>query len=337
MARRAHNPPDDFAGLVQRFFAEYLAAQRNLSPHTRLSYRNTFRLLLHFLAEQHRRSVDQLTLGALTPESILAFLDHLERTRRNSPRTRNVRLAAIRTFVRYVLGTAALEFLGPGQRILAIPLKKSSRAALGFMTREEIDAVLAATDQNTWSGRRDLLLFTLLYNTGARISEALQLRAHDVHNDIVLLHGKGRKAREVPLWPQTARRLRRWCISNKIAPDHLVFTNRWGGPLSHDGVSCRLDLAVKQAAAQCPSLKGRRITSHRFRNSCAMALLQAGVPLEVIALYLGHSRPITTHAYVEADLKMKADCLRRLTAPKMPKDSQRDEQSRLLAFLEAVR
>ncbi|MEO6245513.1 MAG: tyrosine-type recombinase/integrase, partial [Opitutaceae bacterium] len=266
MARRAHNPTDDFAGLVQRFFAEYLATQRNLSPHTRLSYRNTFRLLLHFLAEQNRRSIDQLTLAALTPESILAFLDHLERTRRNSPRTRNVRLAAIRTFVRYVLGTAALEFLGPGQRILAIPLKKSSRAALGFMTREEINAVLAATDQNTWSGRRDLILFTLLYNTGARISEALQLRARDMHDDIVLLHGKGRKEREVPLWPQTARRLRRWCTANRIAPDQFVFTNRWAGPLSHDGVSCRLDLAVKQATLQCPSLKGRRITSHRFRN-----------------------------------------------------------------------
>jgi len=219
-----------------------------------------------------------------------------------------------------------LEFLGPGQRILAIPLKKSSRAALGFMTREEIDAVLAATDQNTWSGRRDLILFTLLYNTGARISEALQLRARDIHDGIVLLHGKGRKEREVPLWPQTARQLRRWCTSNKITPDQLVFTNRLGGPLSHDGVSCRLDLAVKQASSQCPSLKGRRITSHRFRNSCAMALLQAGVPLEVIAL-----------AYVEADLKMKADCLRRLTAPKTPKDVRRDEQSRLLAFLEAVR
>ena len=337
MNRRAHSHTDDFAGLVQRFFAEYLAAQRNLSPHTRLSYRNTFRLLLHFLAEQQRRSVDQLTLGALTPESILAFLDHLERTRRNSPRTRNVRLAAIRTFVRYVLGTAALEFLGPGQRILAIPFKKSSRAALGFMTRDEINAVLAATDQTTWSGRRDLILFTLLYNTGARISEALQLRARDIHDDIVLLHGKGRKEREVPLWPQTARRLRRWCTANHLAPEQLVFTNRWGGPLSHDGVSCRLDLAVKQASPQCPSLKGRRITSHRFRNSCAMALLQAGVPLEVIALYLGHSRPITTHAYVEADLKMKADCLRRLTAPKMPKEARRDEQSRLLAFLEAVR
>ena len=224
MSRRAHNPTDDFAGLVQRFFAEYLAAQRNLSPHTRLSYRNTFRLLLRFLAASDRRSIDQLTLGALTPESILAFLDHLERTRRNSPRTRNVRLAAIRTFVRYVLGTAALEFLGPGQRILAIPLKKSSRAALGFMTREEINAVLAATEQNTWSGRRDLILFTLLYNTGARISEALQLRARDIHDDIVLLHGKGRKEREVPLWPQTARRLRRWCTVNHIAPDRFVFT-----------------------------------------------------------------------------------------------------------------
>lgn len=291
MSRRAHNPTDDFAGLVQRFFAEYRAAQRNLSPRTRLSFRNTFCLLIHFLAEQQRRFVDQLTLVALTPESILAFLNHLVRTRRNSPRTRNVRLAAIRTFVHYVLGTAAREFIGPGQRILAIAFKKSSRAALAFMTREEINAVLAATDQTIWSGRRDLILFTLLYNTGARISEALQLRARDIHDDIVLLHGKGRKEREVPLWPQTTRRLRPWRTSNKIAPDHLVFTNRRGGPLSHDGVSCRLDLAVKQAAPQCPSRKGRRITSHRFRNSCAMALLQAGVPLEVIALYLEHSRP----------------------------------------------
>ena len=254
----------------------------------------------------------------------------------NTTKTRNNRLAAIRSFFRHVAMNEPAHALRC-QRILAIPPKKSSRAALGFMTREEIDAVLAATDQNTWSGRRDLILFTLLYNTGARISEALQIRARDVHDDIVLLHGKGRKEREVPLWPQTARRLRRWCISNKIAPDHLVFANRWGGPLRHDGVSCRLDLAVKQAVTQCPSLKGRRITSHRFRNSCAMALLQAGVPLEVIALYLGHSRPITTHAYVEADLKMKADCLRRLTAPTMPKAVRRDEQSRLLAFLEAVR
>jgi integrase len=205
------------------------------------------------------------------------------------------------------------------------------------MTREEIDAVLAATDQRTWSGRRDLILFTLLYNTGARISEALQLRARDIHGDIVLLHDKGRKEREVPLWPQAGRGLRRWCIANRIAPDQFVFTNRCGAPLSHDGVSCRLDLAVKQATLQFPSLAGRRITSHRFRNSCAMALLQAGVPLEVITLYLGHSRPVTTHAYVEADLKMKADCLRRLTAAKMPKEVRHDEQSRLLAFLEAVR
>lgn len=327
---------DDFPGLVQRFFAEYLAAQRNLSPHTRLSYRNTFRLLLRFLAEHHRRAIDQLTLGALTPETILAFLDHLERARGNSPRTRNVRLAAIRTFVRFVLGSAALDFLGPGQRILAIPLKKSARSALGFMTCEEITAVLTAADQSRWSGRRDLLLFTLLYNTGARISEALKLRARDIHDRVVHLHGKGRKDREVPLWPQTARRLCRWCITNKIGPDQLVFTNRLGGPLSHDGVSCRLDLAVKKAALSCPTLKGRRITSHRFRNSCAMALLQAGVPLEVIALYLGHAKPITTHGYVEADLKMKADCLRRLTEPRLPDHKRRDEHSRLLAFLEAV-
>lgn len=329
--------PADFPELLQKFFADYLAAQRNLSAHTRIGYRNTFRLLLRFLAQHHRRSVDQLTLGAFTPEAMLAFLEHLECSRHNCARTRNVRLAAIRTFVRFVLGqSAGVDFLRAGQRILAIPQKKSATPMLGFMTREEVAAVLAATDQATRSGRRDLLLFMVLYNTGARISEALQLHPRDVRDRVVHLLGKGRKNREVPLWAQTARRLRQWCTSNRIGPDQLIFTNRLGAPLSHDGVAFRLAAAVRKAAVQCPSLAGRRITSHTWRHSCAMALLQAGVPLEVIALYLGHAKPSTTHGYIEADLKMKAECMRRLTEPPTPKHSKREEPSRLLAFLEAV-
>jgi site-specific recombinase XerD len=328
--------PDEFPALVQRFFAEYLAAQRNLSPDTRNGYRTTFRLLLRFLSRHHRRPIDQLTLGAFTPEAILAFLDYLERSRGNCPRSRNVRLAAIRTFVRFVLGqSAVLDFLSAGQRILAIPQKKSTKRLLGFLTREEIDAIFAAIDQNSWSGQRDLLLFTLLYNTGARISEALQLRSTDLRDCSVQLHGKGRKEREIPIWSRTARLLRQWCKTNRITPEGRIFTNHRGGPLSHDGVTFRLNVAVCKAAVQCPSLNGRRITSHRFRNSCAMALLQSGVALEVISLYLGHSSPNTTHDYIEADLKMKADCLRRLTEPKTSKP-KRDEPSRLLAFLEAI-
>jgi site-specific recombinase XerD len=329
--------PDDFPGLVQRFFADYLAAQRNLTVETRTSYRTAFRLLLRFLSQYHGYPIDRLTLAAFTPEAILAFLAHLESSRGNLARTRNLRLAAIRAFVRFVLGqSTVLDFLASGQRILAIPQKKFAKRLPGFMSRDEIEAIFAATTQSTWSGRRDLLLFLLLYNTGARISEALKLCPKDLQDRSVQLHGKGRKNRVVPVWARTARLLRGWCKTNRIAPEGRIFLNHRGGPLSSDGVTFRLRLAVRKAAAQCPSLNGRRITSHRFRNSCAMALLQSGVALEVISLYLGHASPRTTHDYVEADLKMKAACMRRLTEPKTPKHSKRNEPSRLLAFLEGV-
>jgi site-specific recombinase XerD len=328
---------DDLPDLVQRFFTDYLVAQRNLSPHTRNGYRDTFRLLLAFLARHHRRPIDQLTLETVCPAAVLAFLDYLEATRGNTPRTRNLRLAAIRTFVRFVLGQpAGVEFISIGHRILAIPQKKSTKPMLGFMTGDEIDAVLAATDPATRSGQRDRLLFTFLYNTGARVSEALQLRPKDLIDRAVHLHGKGRKDRTVPIWPQTDRMLRRWCKTHHVGHEQRIFTNRDGEPLSRDGVAFRLALAVRKAATQCPSLAGRRITCHTFRHSCAMSLLQAGVALEVIALWLGHAKPLTTHGYIEADLKMKADCLRRLTEPTHPPRRAPHESSRLLAFLEAV-
>lgn len=329
--------PEELPCLVQRFFTDYLTVQRNLSAHTRSGYRDTFRLLLPFLSRHHRKPIDQLTLGAMSPETILAFLTHLESVRGNTARTRNLRLAAIRTFVRFVLGQpAALDFIDVGHRLLAIPQKKSVKPVLGFMTRAEIDAVLAATDSATSSGRRDRLLFTLLYNTGARISEALQLRPQDLRDRAIQIHGKGRKERIVPIWPTTMRLLRQWCKAKHVAPDQLIFTNRTGGPLSHDGAAFRLALTIRQAASQCPSLQGRRITCHTFRHSTAMAMLQAGVALEVIALFLGHAHPLTTHGYVEADLKMKAECLRRLTEPTAPKRRTGHEPSRLLAFLEAI-
>jgi site-specific recombinase XerD len=328
---------DDLPELVQRFFAHYLVSQRNLSAHTRNGYRDTFRLFLSFLSKHHRRPIDQLTLDTISPATVLAFLDYLETSRNNSARTRNLRLAAIRTFVRFVLGqTVGVDFIGIGHRILAIPQKKSPKPLLGFMTREEIEAVLAATDPETHSGQRDQLLFTFLYNTGARISEALQLRPQDLLDRAVHLRGKGRKDRMVPVWPRTERRLRQWCKTDSVASDQLIFTNRNGEPLSRDGVAFRLALAVRKAAVHCPTLNKRRITCHTFRHSCAMSLLQAGVALEVIALWLGHAKPMTTHGYIEADLKMKAECLKRLTEPTPPRRRAAQESSRLLAFLEAI-
>lgn len=330
-------PPDELPELVQRFFAHYLVCQRNLSTHTRNGYRDTFRLFLSFLSQRQHRPIDQLTLETLTPEAVLSFLDYLESSRGNTARTRNLRLAAIRTFVRFVLGEAVgVSFIGMGHRILAVPQKKSLKSVLGFMTREEIDAVLAATDPATRSGQRDRLLFTFLYNTGARISEALQLRPRDLLDRAVHLRGKGRKERTVPVWAATQRLLRQWCKTNRLMPEQLIFTNRNGEPLSRDGVAFRLALAVRKAAVHCPSLNKRRITCHTFRHSCAMSLLQAGVALEVIALWLGHAKPVTTHGYIEADLKMKADCLKLLTEPTPPRRRSTRESSRLLAFLEAI-
>lgn len=330
-------PPDELPELVQRFFAHYLVCQRNLSTHTRNGYRDTFRLFLAFLSQRYHQPIDQLALDMLKPEAILAFLDYLETTRGNTARTRNLRLAAIRTFVRFVLGEEiGVNFIGIGHRILAIPQKKSPKPLLGFMTREEIDAVLAATDPATRSGQRDWLLFTFLYNTGARISEALQLRPQDLLDRAVQLYGKGRKHRTVPLWHETERHLRQWCKINRLTPEQLIFTNRNGEPLSRDGVAFRLALSVRKAAAHCPSLNKRRITCHTFRHACAMSLLQAGVALEVIALWLGHAKPLTTHGYIEADLKMKADCLKRLTEPAPIRRRSAQEPSRLLAFLEAI-
>jgi site-specific recombinase XerD len=329
--------PDDLPELVQRFFAHYLVSQRNLSAHTRNGYRDTFRLFLSFLSKHHRRPIDQLTLDTISPATVLAFLDYLETSRNNSARTRNLRLAAIRTFVRFVLGqTVGVDFIGIGHRILAIPQKKSPKPLLGFMTREEIEAVLAATDPETHSGRRDRLLFTFLYNTGARISEALQLRPQDLLDRAIHLRGKGRKDRMVPVWPRTERRLRQWCKTDSVASDQLIFTNRNGEPLSRDGVAFRLALAVRKAAVHCSTLNKRRITCHTFRHSCAMSLLQAGVALEVIALWLGHAKPMTTHGYIEADLKMKTECLKLLTEPTPPRRRAAQESSRLLAFLEAI-
>lgn len=330
-------PPDELPELVQRFFVHHLATQRNLSLHTRCGYRDTFRLFLSFLSRRHRRSIDQLTLGTIDPETVLAFLEDLETTRGNTPRTRNLRLAAIRTFVRFVIGeNGSVDFISVAQRILAIPKKKSPTRVLGFMTRQEVDAVIAAVDPGTYSGRRDSILFLLLYNTGARISEALQLRPQDVVPRAVHLRGKGRKERTVPIWPKTERLLRKWCKDENIGPDQLIFINRHGEGLSRDGVAFRLALAVRTASDNCPSLKNRRITCHTFRHSCAMALLQAGVALEVIALWLGHAKPMTTHGYVEADLKMKAECLKRLNEPNVPRNLRARNTSRLLAFLESL-
>jgi site-specific recombinase XerD len=302
---------------LQRFFREHLLIQRNLSPATIAAYRDTFRLLLRYLKKRRSRSCFSLPLDVLTPDTVVRFLDHLERQRGNCIRTRNARLAAIRSFVHYLS-----DWLGPDlpttvARIPGIPFKRHAQRLISFLNPQEVEAILAVTDE-TWTGQRDHLLFLLLFNTGARISEILALRVMDVNvngRQIELL-GKGRKHRRVPLWSQTQRRLRRWLKDNRQAPEAPLLPNRFGQRLTRAGAAYQLQRLVNRASARLPTLKKRRISPHSFRHGTAMALLEANVPTEVIALYLGHESPQTAHLYVEASLAMKKQALAKFHPPR---------------------
>lgn len=324
-----------FPQLVQDFFLRRLVAQRGASARTVEAYRDAFELLLGFAEQRTGRPPSALSLADLDAPLVLDFLDHLEIQRGNTVRTRNARLAAIHSFMRYaaVRDPASLPITA---RVLAIPAKRFDRPVLGYLSREQVAAILAAPDQRTWSGRRDAVLLATAYNTGARVSELTALRVRDVLLDrqtAVHLHGKGRKQRVIPLWKTTAAQLRAWLDQINSAPGAPVFPNRAGAPLTRSGIRDRLDRAVAVAAQPCPSLRGQRITPHTLRHSTAMHLLQSGTDLAVIALWLGQESPATTHQYLEADLAAKQAVLRRLTDPG-PAPARFQPDDRLLAFLQ---
>lgn len=321
--------------LLEYFLIERLQNQRQASGHTLASYRDTFGLLLRFIQQKTQRDPCQQRLEDWDAPRILQFLDYLEEKRNCQPRTRNARLAAIRSFMR-VAAQQEPQALAVASRILAIPMKRFDRPMLGYMSALEIQAITEAPDPTLWNGRRDRILFALLYNSGARVSEIVALQRRDIQwNSICLiqLHGKGRKQRTVPLWKSTSTQLKGWLVERPNSPETVLFTNRSGQPLSRFGVAKRLNLAVQKAVVKCPSLKDRTISPHTFRHSTAMHLLQAGVDITVIALLLGHENPATTHHYIELDLKMKERCLNKLKArtTKLPRFKPND---RLLEFLE---
>lgn len=319
---------------LQRFFREHLSAQRNVSSATLAAYADTFRLLFRYLRQAHPKRTAPFPLDVLTPDTILGFLDHLEDKRGNCARTRNARLAAIRSFVHYLSDWLGPELPPALPRILSVPFKRHVQRLVGFLNRQEVEAILAVTD-DTWTGQRDHLLFLLLYNTGARISEILALKVGGVmvaERHIELL-GKGRKQRRVPLWPQTQKRLRRWLKANRLPPEAPLLPNRFGQRLTRAGAAYQLQQLVKRAAAQMPLLKKHRISPHSFRHSTAMALLEANVPTEVIALYLGHESPKTTHQYVEASLTMKKQALAKVEPPQLKRCRFRPDEADL-GFLE---
>jgi integrase/recombinase XerD len=325
------------APTLQAFFTDRLIRQRHASAHTVAAYRDTLRLLLGYASAQTGVTPSALDLSDLDAPLIASFLDHLEHDRGNSIRTRNARLAAIHSLFRYA-ALAHPEHAASIARVLAIPPKRFDRALITYLSEAEVDAILAACDQTTWTGRRDHALLLLAVQTGLRISELTGLTGTNVHlgaGAYVACHGKGRKDRITPLTSSTVTVLRNWLDGQHGDPKEPLFPTRSGSRLSRDAIEHRIAHYASTAAIACPSLHGRTITAHVLRHTCAMRLLHAGVDTSVIALWLGHESVDTTQIYLHADLELKEKALDR-TKPANGRAGRYQAPESLIAWLEAL-
>ena len=323
-----------FPALLQRFFTQRLMQQKRVSAHTIRSYRDTFRLLLHYARKRLRTSPDRVAFEKIDAPFISAFLSEIEKTRGVGARTRNLRLTAIRSFFRF----AAYEMPTHGaqiQRVLAMPTKRFDRKLIDFLTRPEVDALLNAPDKSTRNGRRDHTLLLTTLQTGLRLSEVTGLTRRDVtmgtgaHVEIL---GKGRKQRAIPLCKSVAAVLKAWLDETSAAQDGIVFPSARGGRLSADAMERLLKKHLATASEVCASLRKKHITFHCLRHTAAMDLLHAGVEQSVIALWLGHESIETTQVYLDADLALKEKILAR-TIPFDSKPGKFRPDDRLLTFL----
>ena len=326
-----------FAGLLEAFFTDRLMRQRHVSPHTIVSYRETFRQLLRFAQDRLKTPPAQMGLEDLDAPLIGAFLDHAEKVRGLSARSRNVRLAAIRSFFRYV----ALEEPRRSavvQRVLAMPNKRFEKRQVNYLTRPEAEALLAAPDRKTWSGRRDHALLVVAVQTGLRCSELAGLRIEDVElgrGPHLRCRGKGRKERCTPLRRETVALLRTWLRERQAQPSDPVFPSARGVHLSVAGIEYAVRKHVTAARVHCASLRRKRVSPHCLRHTLAMDLLHSGVDRSVIALWLGHESPETTQIYLEADMALKEKALLR-TAPFDTRPGRYRAPDRLLEFLKSL-
>lgn len=331
-------PNANIATLIERYFTERLIRQRNVSTNTIASYRDTFRLLFMFAMKRLHKPPSALALDDLDAQLIGAFLEDLEANRGAGVRTRNLRLTAIRSFFRFA------SFEEPAcsahiQRVLAIPSKRHDKRQLHFLTRPEIEALLAVPDRTTWLGRRDYALLLLAIQTGLRVSEVTSLdrdAIHLGHGAHVRCIGKGRKERCTPLATHVRNALLAWIREPPRHGATALFPNLHGGRLSADSVQALLAKHVQTASTTCPSLASKRVTPHVLRHSTAMELLQAGVDCSVIALWLGHESVETTQAYLHAHIALKEAALAKLEPYPRGKPSRYQPGDRLLAFLEAL-
>lgn len=332
------NPP--LANLLSHFFLRYLAVERGVSPHTIASYRDSIKLLLQYAAVRCKRSVDQLVIQDFNAPLVLDFLAHLESSRANKVRSRNVRLAAVQTFFRYVAGQEP-PLAALCSPILAIPAKKALRPVLGYLNEQELDHLLSQVDRLARHGERDYLMLALLYDTGARIQELLDLRPSDFHLQTPLfarVKGKGRRERLCPLLPQSANLVRKFLSRHERlldAQDPLIQNGR-GQPLTRHGARYILLKYLRRAAKSMPTLARGGISPHSMRHTKGMHLLQSGVPLIMIKDFLGHADLKSTEIYVQADLEMKRKTLESANGPHPRQPPAPRLSSSLLNWLESL-
>jgi len=326
-----------FPVLLEAFFTNRLMLQQKASPNTIASHRDTFRLILGFAQERLKKAPSELTIEDMDAPFVGSFLEHLEKVRGNTARSRNVRLAAIHSFFKYVaLEEPSCSALA--QRILAMPNKRFKRRPIEFLTRPEIEALLAAPDQSTWGGRRDRTLLLLAIQTGLRVSELVGLRCSDIvlgTGSHVRCTGKGRKERCTPLRKETAVALRAWLHHRTDDSSEPLFPNARGGPLSRDGVEYLLAKHVATAVKQCLTLKKKRVSAHVLRHTTAMDMLEHGVDRSVIALWLGHEKVETTQVYLHANMKLKEQALNK-AAPFNGRLKRFRPDDELLTFLKSL-
>ena len=327
----------ELSTLLEIFFTDRLMRQRQASPHTINSYRDTFSLLLRFAQSHLRKEPSKLTINDLNATFIGEFLNHLESIRGNSARTRNTRLAAIHSFFKF------LALREPCHsdlitRVLAIPSKRFVRKSVVYLTRPEIDELLAAPDQSTWIGRRDRVLILLAIQTGLRVSELISLKCQDIvlgHGAHVRCLGKGRKERCTPLRKETVAVIRSWLKEHQGESSGPLFPNSRGEQLSRDEVEYLLAKHVNVARRNCPSLKRKHVSPHTLRHTAAMDLLHHGIDRFVIALWLGHESIQTTQIYIHADMKMKEKVLKK-TLPLNVKPGRYRPNDSLMSFLRSL-
>jgi len=332
---------NDFQNLLQNFFLDRMMKQRKLSTCTIQTYKDTFRILLKYMHDECNIKAKDVNMQSLNADTIIGFLNYLENIRKNKCKTVNNRLAAIKSFMEYV-SYECPEYIAIVRKVNSIPFRNVEKKDINYLTKEEVDSLLNACETSNYYGKRDYLMLLLLYNSGIRVSEMISIQGKDIiisknKYSYLRIIGKGRKERTVPLWQTTTKYILEYIHENQIQGSDFLLSGRNIEHLTRSGVRYRIDCIVKRASKSCSSLKSKTISPHTFRHSTAMSLLQSGIDISTIAIWLGHESIETTHKYMVADIKLKEKALQKLHEPDAKRKLQRYHPSNdVLSFLNSL-